>query len=157
MGFGLLIFGYFLTFTFTISQAYFFADVIGALVMLSAFTKLSEYNRHFRSAAAAGVGFTLLALVSGVLLSMHMLEDGGTVDILLDAAKAVTALVLHVFMLSGTRGIAQGADCEKLAQRAQRNLVMICTYYVLYFVTLLVSLFAPAIVFWCICISWCAL
>ena len=77
MGFGLLILGYFLTFAFTISQAYFFADVIGALVMLYAFTKLSEYNRYFRGAAAAGMVFTLLALTSGVLLSMHMLTTEG--------------------------------------------------------------------------------
>ena len=88
MGFGLLILGYFLTFAFTISQAYFFADVIGALVMLYAFTKLSEYNRYFRGAAAAGMLFTLLALTSGVLLSMHMLTSEGMLDILLDAAKS---------------------------------------------------------------------
>ena len=148
MGFGLLILGYVLTFAFTISQAYFFADVIGALVMLYAFTKLSEYNRHFRSAAVAGVIFTLLALASGVLLSLHMLENGGGLDILLDSLKALSALALHMFMLSGTRGIAQGADCGKLADKALRNMVMSITYYVLYFATLLLSLFAPSAVFY---------
>ncbi len=146
MGFGLLILGYFLTFAFTISQAYFFADVIGALVMLYAFTKLSEYNRYFRGAAAAGMVFTLLALTSGVLLSMHMLTSEGIIDILLDAAKSVSALVMHVFMLLGTRGIAEGADCGKLADRAMRNLVMVITYYVLYFGTLIAAPFLPAVV-----------
>ena len=146
MGFGLLILGYFLTFAFTISQAYFFADVIGALVMLYAFTKLSEYNRYFRGAAAAGMVFTLLALTSGVLLSMHMLTSEGIIDILLDAAKSVSALVMHVCMLLGTRGIAEGADCGKLADRAMRNLVMVITYYVLYFGTLIAAPFLPAVV-----------
>ncbi|MBQ4607783.1 MAG: hypothetical protein IJB15_13820 [Clostridia bacterium] len=146
MGFGLLILGYFLTFAFTISQAYFFADVIGALVMLYAFTKLSEYNRYFRGAAAAGMVFTLLALTSGVLLSMHMLTTEGVLDIVLDAAKSASALVMHVFMLLGTRGIAEGADCGKLADRAMRNLVMVITYYVLYFGTLIAASFLPAVV-----------
>ena len=145
MGFGLLILGYFLTFAFTISQAYFFADVIGALVMLYAFTKLSEYNRYFRGAAAAGMVFTLLALTSGVLLSMHMLTTEGVLDIVLDAAKSASALVMHVFMLLGTRGIAEGADCGKLADRAMRNLVMVITYYVLYFGTLIAASFLPAV------------
>ena len=88
MGFGLLILGYFLTFAFTISQAYFFADVIGALVLLYAFTKLSEYNLHFRSAAVAGIVFTLLALAGGLMISMHMLTSEGIPDILLDIAKS---------------------------------------------------------------------
>lgn len=146
MGFGLLILGYFLTFAFTISQSYFFADVIGALVLLYSFTKLSEYNLHFKSAAAAGVVFTLLALASGMLISMHMLTNEGALDILLDAAKSVAALVMHIFIFLGTRGIAQGADCTGLAEKTMRNLVLTVTYYVLYFLTLLLALFAPQIV-----------
>lgn len=143
MGFGLLILGYFLTFAFTISQAYFFADVIGALILLYSFTKLSEYNLHFRSAAAAGMVFTLLALVSGILISMHMLENEGVADILLDVAKSAAALVMHVFVFLGTRGIAQGADCGRLAEKTMRNLVMTSAYYVMYFLTLLLSLWLP--------------
>ena len=146
MGFGLLILGYFLTFAFTISQAYFFADVIGALVLLYAFTKLSEYNLHFRSAAVAGIVFTLLALAGGIMISMHMLTSEGILDILLDIAKSVSALVMHIFMFLGTRGIAQGAECTGLAEKTMRNLVLTVTYYVLYFLTLLLSLAAPAIV-----------
>ena len=146
MGFGLLILGYFLTFAFTISQAYFFADVIGALVLLYAFTKLSEYNLHFRSAAVAGIVFTLLALAGGLMISMHMLTSEGILDILLDIAKSVSALVMHIFMFLGTRGIAQGAECTGLAEKTMRNLALTVTYYVLYFLTLLLSLAAPAIV-----------
>jgi len=146
MGFGLLILGYFLTFAFTISQAYFFADVIGALVLLYSFTKLSEYNLHFRSAAIAGMVFTLLALAGGVLISMHMLTNEGVTDMILDTVKSVSALVMHIFIFLGTRGIAQGADCTGLAEKTMRNLVMTVTYYVLYFLTLVLALFAPQIV-----------
>ncbi|MBR5445571.1 MAG: hypothetical protein IKV57_05590 [Clostridia bacterium] len=146
MGFGLLILGYFLTFAFNISQAYFFADVIGALILLYAFTKLSEYNLHFRSAAVAGVVFTLLAMTGGVLVSLHMLTTEGIFDILLDCAKSASALVMHIYMFLGTKGIAQGADCMGLAEKAMRNLVLTVTYYVLYFLTVLLSPAVPALV-----------
>lgn len=146
MGFGLLLFGYFLTFAFTISQAYFFADVIGALVMLYAFTKLAEYNRYFRGAAGAGVVFTILALVAGMLLSLRKLENGSTLDILLDSAKALSALGMHVCILLGTRGIASGAECPGLAEKAMRNLVMSIMYYVLYFGTVLLSFRIPDVI-----------
>lgn len=146
MGFGLLLFGYFLTFAFTISEAYFFADVIGALVMLYAFTKLAEYNRYFRGAAVSGVVFTILALCAGVLLSLHRLENGGMLDTALDIAKAVSALGMHICILLGTRGIATGAECPGLAEKALRNLVMSITYYVLYFGTILLSVFIPDVI-----------
>ena len=146
MGFGLLLFGYFLTFAFTISEAYFFADVIGALVMLYAFTKLAEYNLYFRGAAVAGVTFTILALSAGVLLSLHKLENGSTLDMVMDIAKTLSALGMHVCILLGVRGIATGAECPGLAEKALRNLVMSITYYVLYFGTLLLSLVVPEVV-----------
>jgi len=146
MGFGLLILGYFLTFAFTISQAYFFADVIGALVMLYAFTKLSEYNLHFRSAAAAGVVFTLLALTGGFMISLHLLTNESTLDILLDVLKSLSAMMMHIFIFLGIRGIAQGADCMGLAEKATRNMVMTVTYYGMYFLTLLLAIAAPQIV-----------
>lgn len=146
MGFGLLLFGYFLTFAFTISEAYFFADVIGALVMLYAFTKLAEYNRYFQGAAVAGVIFTILALSAGVLLSLHKLENGGTLDMIMDIIKALSALGMHICILLGVRGIATGAECPGLAEKALRNLVMSITYYVLYFGTLLLAQAAPEVV-----------
>ena len=37
MGYGTLLFGYFLTYAFSLSRVYFFTDIIGALVMLWAF------------------------------------------------------------------------------------------------------------------------
>ncbi len=144
MGFGLLILGYFLTFAFTISEAYFFADVVGALIVLYACSKLSEYNGYFKYAAVIDMVFTLLALISGILLSMRLLSTGGTLATCLNIAKAAAGCVLHIFLFLGTRGIALGADCKGLAEKAMSRLVMIVVYYVSWFGTLALSLAAPA-------------
>ncbi len=140
MGFGWLILGYFLTFAFTISEAYFFADVIGGLLMLYAFGKLSEYNGYFKNAAVVGMVFTLLALVSGVLLSFRLVPAGNIAAFCLNLVKAAAGCVLHVYIFLGTRGIAEGADCRGLAEKTTGRLVMTMVYYGLYVLTLLLSL-----------------
>ncbi len=143
MGFGLLILGYFLTFAFTISEAYFFADVVGALVMLYAFSKLSEYNGYFRYAAVTGMVFTLLALTSGVFLSFRLVSSEMLATVL-SIAKGIAACVLHIFVFLGTRGIAWGADCKGLAEKAVARLTMTMVYYVAWFLTLALSAVAPS-------------
>ena len=52
MGYGTLLFGYFLTYAFSLSRVYFFTDIIGALVMLWAFSKLIAYNRYYRGSGS---------------------------------------------------------------------------------------------------------
>jgi len=143
MGFGLLILGYFLAFAFNLSPAYFFADVIGALIMLCAFAKLSEYNLYFRQAIAACIAFTLAALANGILISFHLPAVEGSAGLVLNVLKAVSALCMHWFLFRGIRGIADGAGAACLAQKAIRNLVMVCTYYVMYFLALLAEPVLP--------------
>ena len=46
MGFGVLFFGYFVMFAFSLSTMYFFADIIGSVITAYAFTKIAQYNRY---------------------------------------------------------------------------------------------------------------
>ncbi|MCQ2455734.1 MAG: hypothetical protein MJ096_00080, partial [Clostridia bacterium] len=48
MGFGILFFGYFITFASALAKAYFFADIIGGALMLYAVYKLSDYSDGFK-------------------------------------------------------------------------------------------------------------
>ena len=61
MGFGILLFGYFTAFAFELINTYFFADIIGGLVMLYALGKLSEYNGKFKAAAYGDMVFCAVA------------------------------------------------------------------------------------------------
>lgn len=141
MGYGTLLFGYFLTYAFSLSRVYFFTDIIGALVMLWAFSKLIAYNRYYRGAAASGIVFTALCLTGCVAMFARYQPEWFT--LLLNCLKAAASCTLHVFTLLGIRGIAKGADAPKLAETALRNLVMTGLYYLLYYVVLVTSPLYP--------------
>lgn len=144
MGFGTLLFGYFLTFAFSLSRVYFFTDIIGALVMLWAFSKLIQYNRYYDGAAVAGIIFTVLCIVGCVTMFFHVQIEW--LSILLNCLKAAAACVLHIFTFLGIRGIAKGAGAPALAEKALRNLVMTGLYYVLYYGVLVTSPLYPNMV-----------
>lgn len=144
MGYGTLLFGYFLTYAFSLSRVYFFTDIIGALVMLCAFSKLIAYNRYYRGAAASGIVFTALCLTGCVAMFARYQPEWFT--LLLNCLKAAASCTLHVFTLLGIRGIAKGTDAPKLAETALRNLVMTGLYYVLYYVVLVTSPLYPDMV-----------
>ena len=129
MGFGILFFGYFAMFAFSLSPYYFFADIVGAFIAIRAFTKLSEYNRYFRGAAAAALSFLLLCGVNAASLLFALYAQDGGVDFAVDLAKEAAACVMHVFLFLGTRGICQGAEAGKLVYKTNRNFVATMLYY----------------------------
>ncbi len=124
---------------FSLSQVYFFADILGAFVTLYAFSKLSEYNRYFVAAMWSGLAFLLLCAVNAASLMFDIYDMTGAVATAVNAAKAVTMCVTHVLMFLGMRGISMGAGAERLVKNAERNLVLTMVYYVLYFVVLFAS------------------
>jgi len=142
MGFGTLVFGYFTMFAFSLTQAYFFADIIGALITIYAFSKLAEYNRWFVYAMTACLGFMILCAVNAASLMFRLYEPSGKIDFAVDIAKEAAACLMHIFMFLGTRGIAMGADAKKLADNANRNLALTMTYYA---ASVLVLIFAQAL------------
>ncbi|MBE6616611.1 MAG: hypothetical protein E7627_01515 [Ruminococcaceae bacterium] len=141
MGFGILIFGYFLAFAFSISQYYFFTDIIGAVVMLFAFSKLSEYNRYYIGASYVCLGFLLLCSTNAASMMFAFYDPTGPVDLAVDIGKLVSACVMHVFIFLGIRGITMGAEAHGLAAKAQRNMVMTGVYYLAALTVILTSSF----------------
>ncbi len=144
MGYGTLLFGYFLTYAFSLSRVYFFTDIVGSLVMLWAFSKLLVYNRYYRGAAVSGIVFTALCLTGCTAMLVKFQPEWFT--LLLNCLKAAASCSLHVFTLLGIRGIAWGADAPRLAETALRNLCMTGLYYVLYCVVLATSPLYPDMV-----------
>jgi|GEM_PF-700753 len=161
MGFGTLIFGYFTMFAFSLTQAYFFADIIGALITIYAFTKLAEYNRWFTYAMTACLGFMILCGVNAASLMFRLYDPSGSIDFAVDIAKEAAACLMHIFMFLGTRGIAMGAESKKLADNAGRNMMLTMTYYA---ASVLVIIFAGVLgnevqtvsmmvyLFWIVCL-----
>ena len=129
MGFGILFFGYFVMFAFSLSKVYFFADIIGALIAIYAFSRLAKYNRYYNAAMAVCLAFELLCVVSAVSLMWKLYPADGAADRAVDIAKAVSACLLHIFLFLGAEGIARGAGSDKLSRTAKNGLVRTMIYY----------------------------
>ena len=142
MGYGILLFGYFLTFAFSLSNVYFFADIIGALIMMYAYTKLWQYNLYYKSAAVSTLVFIALCGFGALSVGLHLFEAGGAVMTAVGAVKLAVSLVMHIFIFLGCKGLAEGAESEFLVRKSDRQLVMTAVYYV---VALLLIAAAPLI------------
>ena len=129
MGYGTLFFGYFAMFAFSLSPYYFFADIIGAFVAILAYSKLETFNRYYRGAMAATLGFLVLCGVNAASMLFPFYEQGGAADFAVDLGKEAAAAVMHVFFFLGTRGVCQGAQAEKLVRLTERNFVATGLYY----------------------------
>jgi len=132
LGFGLLIFGYFAMFAFSISSYYFFADIIGSFIVIKAYSKLAQYNRYFNIAMLACLVFLVFCGVNAASLMFDIYDPQGNIAIVLDVLKSAASCVMHIYMFLGMRGIAGGADCTDIKKTVERNNVLTMIYYVLY-------------------------
>ena len=129
MGFGTLFFGYFVTFAFSFSRVYYFADIIGAVIVIWAFSKLAEYNRYFNGAMVSVLVFLVLCTVNASNLIFKWYPSDGALDLLVDLGKLISACVMHVFFFLGTGGICEGAEAEPLVKKTRRDFVATMIYY----------------------------
>ena len=129
MGFGLLLFGYFIAFAFSLSKVYFFADIIGALIMMYSFTKLSEYNLYYKSAMWAVFVFIAACGTNACAVLLKIYELDSRIGLLVSTVKLFAACAAHILIFLGARGISLGADDTKLASQCERQLVMSVIYY----------------------------
>ena len=131
-------FGYFITFAFTLSNIYFFADLIGALVMMYVCVKLAEYNLYYKSALwAVFVFFASCGVRAAAMFPFFSLAP--TVGTIVRAVTLASACLTHILMFLGARGISLGAEDNKLAAKCERQLAMSVIYYVVAAVMLIVG------------------
>ncbi len=129
MGFGILFFGYFAAFALSLANVYFFADIVGTLIILWAFFKLAQYNRYYHWAIAAAFLF-LAACAANASSMLFSLYDGeGWLGITVTWVKNGASCMMHVMTFLGIRGIAGGASSEKLVKMSVRSLVATLIYF----------------------------
>lgn len=138
MGFGILLIGYFLAFATALAKYYFFADIVGGVMIGYALTKLSRYSEKFKKCLPWAMLFFALCCIAATLTLFN------TPDSILTAVSTIrfgSILVLHVYMFKALEDMARGADDMKLAHKAKRNLVVISVYYSLYIIYMILSFF----------------
>ena len=131
MGFGILFFGYFTAFAFSLIPVYFFADIIGCLVMLWALSVLSSHKAAFKKCAYADMALAALSVVRAVGRTFGLFQDGDAIGIALNIVWSLTALVFHFFLTGAIRSLAIDAEDKKMASRANFNRSFSITTYVL--------------------------
>lgn len=135
MGFGILLLGYTLAFAFTLSSAYFFADVLGGLLMAYAFSKLSQFHKKFRYPLAASAVYTVSAIARAV--GTFVTSASETFSRVADTAVAGSIIVLHFTMFTAIIALSRELGLSKITMKARRNFIVMVLYFTMYSLLLL--------------------
>ena len=130
MGFGVLLAGYALAFAFTLSSVYFFADVLGGLMMAYACSKLAAYDRRFRLPMIASAVYAAAA-VAGALRRFVFGSSSALFDRVYDAAYAAIVVVLHFALFYAIVSITRDLKLKRITMKARRNLIFMIVFYTL--------------------------
>ena len=147
MGFGLLLIGYFLSFAIALSGSSYFVDIAGGFLMTYALLKLAEFNTKFKNTVPYALAFTVVTFATSV---MSFFELGYSVWLVANTLRAALILMLHIYMFLALEDMAKGADDEKLAMKAKRNLRIVIVYFVVFaFVTVFEPFFDDKLTAYC--------
>lgn len=135
MGFGIMVFGYFITYIMALNTFGAFFRFAGYLVMAYGSKKLSEYESGFVWSEYASM---LLAVISAVRIAADFTQlIPSNIIAILVYAEAALVLIYHILLLLAIRAIAKDTDSEKIQGNAVRNLFFISLYYLLYVIGML--------------------
>ena len=137
MGFGLLFFGYLLSFN-TISYPG-FTKIFSYLVMLLAMVRLSQYNRHLKAAyhaliPTAVVGALYLMIEAASAFSLLAKDVELLLFRIIPLGIAVFELVFLFYLLRGLSALAVETEVKILEISALRNRLFTTVYYFLYII-----------------------
>lgn len=128
MGFGTLLIGYLITFLSSITDIYFFGDIIGGCIMLWGLYRLARYQKGYLHAVLAMFAFLAVSLVGAVMI-VFSIDAVSVVDYIIRITKLLITAVIHRFFLTATAKLSREADAPELSRRAKRNLVVSYCYY----------------------------
>lgn len=135
MGFGLLFFGYLLSFN-TIAYPG-FTKVFSYLVMLLAMTRLGQYNRHLRAAyhtlfPTVAIGAIYLAVEAASMFSLLPTDAELLLFRIVPLAAALFELVFLFRLFKGLFDLAVETEVKILEIASFRNRLFTTAYYLLY-------------------------
>ncbi len=121
MGFGLLFLGYIAAFLMSLNSFGFVFRLTGCAIMLSALTKLSDYERSFLYAKLSCFGMTLASLCeSAMFLSLDFISFGDNAKNICLSAFLVIAVVFHFFLYRSIYRISSDVGVEKIRLNSLR-------------------------------------
>ena len=138
MGFGIMFFGYFITYIMALNTFGAFFRFAGFLVMAYGAKKLSEYQTSFVWSIYAALPLALLSVVR-IVSDFTLIIPIRFMDAL-TYVEVAAVLVYHVFLLVAIWKIAKETDVEKIQSRAITALIFILLFYMLYAIGMIPAL-----------------
>ncbi|MBE6597245.1 MAG: hypothetical protein E7641_06195 [Ruminococcaceae bacterium] len=139
MGFGILFFGYFITYLMAMNPWGCFFRAFGYLMMCSGIMKLTQYNKNFTYSVYASfllglinICFSVVEIYDMVFLSPS--PFGETFMKVITNLETGTVLIFHLLLLFAVRSIAKETESDKIAFGAIRNLIFVVAYFLLSFI-----------------------
>ena len=121
MGFGLLFLGYIATFLMSLNSFGFVFRLTGCAIMLSALTKLTDFERSFNLARISCFGMTLAALCESIItLSLDFGLFGNEASTICVSVFLAVTVVFHFFLYRAIYKISKDVGVEKLKLNAVR-------------------------------------
>jgi hypothetical protein len=139
VGFGYLLIGYIFTFLFSLSNVYFFADIIGTILMMIGLSKLSWHGKNFLRAMQVDILLLVLCFARALLMIFRIITGEGILATAMTVAIAAVGLVLQFFIFAGIHYLAMDVELEKESIRAKRSILLVFTYYILHIAVLLIG------------------
>ena len=126
MGFGLLFFGYIATFLMSLNNFGFVFRLTGCAIMLSAFSKLSQYERSFLYVRISCFGMLLASLWESIItlsLDYEIFDLGFAGDTAKNICISVffsAAVILHFFLYRSIYKLSSDVGVEKIKLNSMR-------------------------------------
>lgn len=142
MGFGIMFFGYFITYIMALNQYGAFFRFAGYLTMAYGAKKLSEYQASFMWSGYVSVLLTLMSvlrIVSDYTLIIPMAFLDAFVYV-----EAALVLIYHILLLLAIRQIAKETEVDKIEGRAVTNIFFISLYFLLSVIGMLPTSFSES-------------
>ena len=139
MGFGYVLIGYIVTFLFSLSNVYFFADIIGAVLMMIGLSRLSSYGKNFYRAMQVDIVFLILCFTRALLMMLRVITGEGVLATALTVGIVAVGLVLQFFLFAGIHFLSAEVGLVKEPINAKRSLFLIFTYSVLHILVLVIG------------------
>ena len=139
MGFGYLLIGYIITFLFSLSNVYFFADIIGAILMMIGLSKLSSYGKNFLRAMQVDIAFLILCFTRALLMMLRVISGEELLATVLTVGIVAVGLVLQFFLFAGIHFLSADVGLIKEPINAKRSIFLTFTYSFLHVLFLFIG------------------
>lgn len=146
MGFGILFFGYFITYMMSWNMLGVLIRILGYGIMAYGLFKLKSYQPDFLFSCIAsavlagisalrGIGTLTQYLYDNLILTFVFPPD--PLQTVLEVVDSALVLVFHALLLYAIMRIAKATELGKLAVSAVRNFIFIVIYYAVTLITML--------------------